>query len=129
MNYPNWPIILYFFSVLGIVLGMAGVSFILGQRHGDRTTRMPYESGIASTGSARIRVTIHFYLIAMFFVIFDLEAVYIFLWSSAVLELGWTGYIEITVFILILMATLFYLTKLGALDWGPSAQRRFLGKE
>ena len=80
----------------------------------------PYESGIVSEGSARVRVSAKFYLVAMFFVIFDLEAVFIFAWAIAARELGWAGYSEILVFIAILVAALAYLWRLGALDWSPS---------
>ena len=71
---------------------MVGASFVLGQRHNDRATGKPYESGIVSEGSARLRMTSQFYLMAMLFVIFDLEAVFIFAWAVAVRELGWAGY-------------------------------------
>ena len=65
-------------------------------------------------------VSAKFYLVAMFFVIFDLEAVFIFAWAIAARELGWAGYCEILVFIAILLAALAYLWRLGALDWSPS---------
>ncbi|MCX7014303.1 MAG: NADH-quinone oxidoreductase subunit A [Candidatus Sumerlaeota bacterium] len=98
---------------------MIMVSFVLGARHSDRATGEPYESGIVSTGSARLRFPIHFYLVAMFFVIFDLEAVFLFAWAVAVRELGWAGFAEALVFIGVLVAALAYLWRLGALDWGP----------
>ncbi|MBF0559763.1 MAG: NADH-quinone oxidoreductase subunit A [Nitrospirae bacterium] len=97
---------------------MLGVSFVLGQRHKERLTGQPYESGIAPTGTARVRFDIKFYLIAMFFVIFDLEAVFIYAWAVSIRETGWAGYAEILIFIFILMAGLVYLWRMGALDWG-----------
>jgi NADH-quinone oxidoreductase subunit A len=113
-----WPLIPYLAAVL-IVLGtMLGLSYILGQRHRERATGEPYESGIVSTGSARMRFDAKFYLMAMFFVIFDLEAAFIYLWAVAVKELGWTGYAEIAIFIAILFVALIYLWRLGALEWG-----------
>ncbi|MBP1624424.1 MAG: NADH-quinone oxidoreductase subunit [Acidobacteria bacterium] len=75
------------------------------------------------TGSARLHFSAKFYLIAMFFVIFDLEAVFIFAWAVAVPELGWMGYLEVLIFIIVLAATLIYLWRLGALDWGPYRSR------
>ncbi len=99
---------------------MIGLSYFLGERHRERSTGEPYESGIAATGTARIRFSAHFYLVAMFFVIFDLEAVFVFAWAVAARELGWPGYAEIAVFIGVLVAGLAYLWKRGALDWGTS---------
>lgn len=99
---------------------MIGASFVLGQRHNDRTTGEPYESGIISEGSARLRMTAQFYLMAMLFVIFDLEAVFIFAWAVSVRELGWAGFTAITVFIVLLILALAYLWRIGALGWGPT---------
>ncbi len=115
---PLWPLGLYFVIVLLLVAGMLGLSHILGQRHQDRATGSTYEGGILSEGTARVRLSIKFYLVAMFFLIFDLEAVFIFAWAIAARELGWRGYGEILVFIFILAAALVYLWRLGALDWG-----------
>ena len=75
-----------------------------------------------STGSARMRFPAHFYLIAMFFVIFDLEVVFLFAWAIAAPELGWLGYAEILVFVGVLLAAWVYLWRVGALDWGTSAR-------
>jgi NADH-quinone oxidoreductase subunit A len=113
-----WPLGVYFFSVVVIVTGMTALSYILGERHREKQTNEPYESGIASTGTARVRFDIKFYLIAMFFVIFDLEAVFIFAWAVSIRETGWTGYWEMLIFIAVLAAALVYVWKLGALEWG-----------
>ncbi len=119
-----WPLALYFVVVVILVAGMIGVSYVLGERHRDRATGDPYESGIVSTGSARLRVSAKFYLVAMFFVVFDLEAVFIFAWAVALREVGWSGYIEALIFIAVLVATLVYLWREGALDWGPARIRK-----
>lgn len=95
---------------------MLGASFLLGERHKERATGEPYESGMVITGSARLRFDARFYLIAVFFVIFDLEAVFIFGWAVALRELGWPGYVEAVIFIGVLLAGLVYLWRLGALD-------------
>src|SRR5689334_10984035 len=94
-----WPMVVYCTSVLVVVALMMGVSYLLGQRHQDRSTGDPYESGIVVTGSARVRLSAKFYLVAMFFVIFDLESVFIFSWAVAARELGWAGYVGMLVFI------------------------------
>jgi NADH-quinone oxidoreductase subunit A len=118
-----WPLVLYFVLVILVAAGMLGISYVLGERHKERATGEPYESGILATGSARIRLSAKFYMVAMFFVIFDLEAVFIFSWAIAWRELGWVGYAEVVVFIVILLAALVYLWRLGALDWGTTRRR------
>jgi NADH-quinone oxidoreductase subunit A len=115
---PLWPLLVYFIAVVILAGIMIGLSYLLGQRHRERATGEPYESGVASTGTAQVRFDIRYYLVAMFFVVFDLEAVFIFAWSVAVRELGWYGYMEILFFICVLIAALFYLWRQGALDWG-----------
>ncbi len=112
-----WPLIVYFSSVVGLVATIITLSYVLGERHREKQTNEPYESGIASTGTARVRFDVKFYLIAMFFVIFDLEAVFVFAWAVSIRETGWTGYAEMLVFIGILVAALVYVWKIGALDW------------
>ena len=97
---------------------MIVLSWLLGQRHHDRATGEPYESGILPTGSARLRLSVNFYLVAVFFVIFDLESAFLFAWALCVRQAGWTGYLDILIFIGILMAALAYLWREGALDWG-----------
>jgi NADH-quinone oxidoreductase subunit A len=116
------PIGVYVVCVVGVVLIMVGASFLLGQRHRDHATGQPYESGIVSEGTARVRMTSQFYLMAMLFVIFDLEAVFIFAWAVSVRELGWTGYAAISIFIVLLLLALVYLWRLGALAWGPAGR-------
>jgi len=118
-----WPLAVYLVIVSTLVVAMLGLSFILGERHHDRATGTPYESGILSQGSARVRLSAKFYLVAMFFVIFDLEAVFIFAWAISVREAGWTGYAEATLFITVLLATLVYLWRVGALDWRQGSRR------
>ena len=117
MSAQFWPIAAYFVLVVLIVAGMLVFSYLLGQRHRERETGDAYEGGILSQGSARVRLSAEFYLVAMFFVIFDLEAVFVFLWAVAARELGWTGYWEEVVFIGVLVAVLVYLWRLKALDW------------
>jgi NADH-quinone oxidoreductase subunit A len=121
MNF--WPLAVYIVLVGMLVMAMLSVSFVLGQRHHDRATGSPYESGILSEGSARVRFSAKFYLIAMFFVIFDLESVFLFAWAVAVRETGWAGYAEALLFIMVLLATLAYLWRVGALDWRQGSRR------
>jgi len=113
----TWPLAVYFGLVLLIVASMLGASHVLGQRHKEPATGSVYESGIMPEGSARVRLSIKFYVVAMLFVVFDLEAVFIFLWAVAGRELGWSGYWEALIFIGVLAATLAYVWRMGALDW------------
>jgi NADH-quinone oxidoreductase subunit A len=102
----------------------AGVSFLLGGRTRGRAKTEPFESGIVSVGGARLRLPAKFYLVAMFFVIFDVEALFLYAWAVSVRESGLAGLIEATVFILVLAAGLVYLWRIGALDWSPASRRR-----
>ena len=122
-----WPLGVYIVAVVVMVALMLGLSALLGERHRERSTDDPYECGVVSTGSARLRFHAGFYLMAMFFVIFDLEAAFIYAYAVAFRELGWKGYAEIVVFVGILAAALFYLWRVGALDWRTPRQRRALG--
>lgn len=112
-----WALGIYFVVVLLLVITMLTVSYLLGQRHHEHATGTPYESGIVSAGSAHVRLSAKFYLVAMFFVVFDLEAAFIFAWAVAGRELGWPGYWEILIFVGVLLVVLIYLWRLGALDW------------
>jgi len=112
-----WPLAVYFAAVLLIVVVMLGLSWVLGQRHLEPATGSQYESGIVSQGSAHARLSVKFFLVAAFFVVFDLEAIFLFLWAVAGRDLGWPGYIEALIFSGILLAALVYLLRTGAFDW------------
>jgi NADH-quinone oxidoreductase subunit A len=118
-----WPLLIHFIIAVALVAGMIGLSHFLGERQRGRATAEPYESGVPPSGTARLRFSSQFYLIAMFFVIFDLEAVFIFAWAVVAREAGWLGYIEILIFISILGAALAYLWRGGALDWSAGTER------
>ena len=118
-----WPLVVYFAFVVVLVAAILVISYLLGPRHLEPATGEPYEGGIVSEGSARARFSAGYYLVAMFFVIFDLESVFIFAWAGAARELGWTGYWAIVLFVGMLVAPLIYLWKVGALDWGPEPHR------
>lgn len=102
---------------------MLGLSYIFGQRHKERATEEPYEGGIVSTGSARTRFSSQFYLIAMLFVIFDVETIFIVSWAIAFRELGWYGYLGVLIFIILLLVVLLYEWRNGALDFGPDGRK------
>ncbi|HTF16892.1 MAG TPA: NADH-quinone oxidoreductase subunit A [Chryseolinea sp.] len=105
--------------MLTLVGAMLGLSYFLGQRHKEHATDEPYEGGILSDGSARIRFSSQFYMIAMLFVIFDVETIFIVSWAIAFEELGWYGYFGVLIFIILLVVVLIYEWRNGALDFGP----------
>jgi NADH-quinone oxidoreductase subunit A len=113
-----WPFVVYFVAVLLLVATMLGLSWVLGQRRANKATNMPFESGVLSVGSPQIHMSVEFYLVAIFFVIFDLETVFIFAWAVAFFELGWEGFLAVGLFIAILGVALVYELSTGALDWG-----------
>ena len=122
--YFLWPMGVFFACAVVIAGLMIGVSFLLGQRHSGRATNVPYESGMPISGVVGLRFSVKYYLVAMFFVIFDVEALFIFAWAVSARALGWSAYIEIVIFIGVLLAALLYLQRLGALDWGTSERSK-----
>jgi NADH-quinone oxidoreductase subunit A len=112
---PPWALPLYGALVVAVVLGMLLFSFFLGERKKVKNDQ-PYESGVQSTGSANIRFDVQHYLVAMIFIIFDLETVFIVSWAIAFRDLGWAAYAGMVVFIATLFAVLIYLGRVGALS-------------
>lgn len=120
----HWSFGIYLLVVAVLCIAMLGISYFLGARNRGRAGKDPFESGIVSVGNARLRLSSKFYLVAMFFVIFDVEALFLYAWAITVRESGWPGFIEISIFITVLLAGLVYLWKVGALDWAPESRRR-----
>jgi NADH-quinone oxidoreductase subunit A len=118
-----WPFIAFAFIVILLIGIMLGLSYVLGERHKEKATDEPFESGIPPTGDARLRFSSGFYIIAMFFVIFDLDAAFIMLWAVSFREAGLAGYIGILVFIGLLVVLLVYELSIGALDFGPDGKK------
>jgi len=106
-----------------MVLVLMGLILVLtawlGEKKKNPEKLRPYECGIIPTGLARLRYPVPFYLVATFFLIFDVEAAFIFTWAIALRPLGWAGWLQISFFITVLLISLFYLWKKGGLDWGP----------
>ncbi|WP_324039109.1 NADH-quinone oxidoreductase subunit A [Aeromonas dhakensis] len=115
----HWAFAVYVVGAICICLIMIGLAALLGGRAYGRAKNKPFESGVDSVGNARLRFSAKFYLVAMFFVIFDVEALYLFAWSVSVRESGWVGFIEAAIFISLLLVGLIYLWRIGALDWTP----------
>ncbi len=114
----------YIFLVLMLIAVFLFLSSWLGEKKITLEKLRPYESGILPTGSARFPYPIPFYLIATFFLIFDIEAAYIFSWAIAFDDLGWNGWVQISFFLIVLLVSLFYIWKKGGLDWGITSEKR-----
>ncbi len=116
-NAGIFSLALYTFAVLVLIGAILFLTSWLGEKKQTAEKQRPYECGIIPTGLARFRYPVPFYLVALFFLIFDVEAAFIFAWAVAFDELGWMGWFRITFFILVLLLSLFYIWKKGALDW------------
>ena len=112
----------YTLLVVGLMIAMHLLSSWIGVRRDNPEKRRAYESGIIPTGSARLRYPVPFYLVAIFFLIFDVEGAYIFSWAIACEDLGWQGWMQISFFIFVLLLGLVYIWRQGGLDWGPTAK-------
>ncbi len=115
----NWSLIAFVLGVIFLLGFMLTVPLLMGGRAVGRTKEEPFESGQLGVGGARMRLSAKFYLVAMFFVIFDVEALFLYAYSVSVRENGWTGFVEVVVFVVVLLVGLVYVWRIGALDWAP----------
>lgn len=120
----DWSFAVYVLAVLAIAFIMLFISWLLGGRSRGGARDDPFESGVVPAGNSRIRFSAKFYLVAMFFVVFDLESVFLYAWAVSLREDGWAGFIEATIFILVLLGGLIYVWRLRGLEWSPEALRR-----
>ncbi len=118
-----WPVIVYGGMVIALVGAIIVVSYLLGERRQGLGKDHPYESGIEPTTSARVRFGAMYYMVAIFFLIFDVEVALIFAWALALKEVGWAGYAGALLFIITLAVGLLYIWKLGGLDWSPDNKK------
>ncbi|QJC35842.1 NADH-quinone oxidoreductase subunit A [Enterobacteriaceae endosymbiont of Donacia sparganii] len=107
------------FQIFAIIISciMILISFFLGGRSYNLGKQVPFESGVFSYENAQIKIHINFYLIAIFFIIFDIESLYLYLWSISIKIIELEGFIEGILFIFTILITLFYLFKMKALNW------------
>jgi NADH-quinone oxidoreductase subunit A len=115
-----FSLVVYGTAVFGLIALLLWLCSWLGETRPSAEKARPYESGIIPTGSARLRYPVPFYLVAIFFLIFDVEGAFIFSWAVAAKDLGWAGWLQMTFFILVLLAGLAYIWKKGGLEWGPT---------
>lgn len=116
----TWSAIAYLLAATGLVAFMLIVPRLLGGRSSGSQKEENFEAGVLPAGSARIRLSAKFYLVAIFFVIFDLEALFLYAYSVSVREVGWIGFATASIFIVILFIGLLYELRLGAMNWSPA---------
>ena len=111
------PLLIFVLIVLGLVVTLVALSFVLGPTRPSRRKMAPYESGIIPDTPAHRRVSVRFYLTAMLFIIFDVEAIFFYPWAVLLRQLKWFGLIEMLVFMGILLVALAHIWRKGGLDW------------
>jgi NADH-quinone oxidoreductase subunit A len=112
-----FPVLLQVIIAMAVAGGILGASWLLGKRVRNRVKDLPYECGITPVGSARERFSVKFYLVGMLFILFDIEAIFLFPWVVVYRELAMFAFVEMLVFIVLILAGFFYIWKKGALDW------------
>src|SRR5690242_9846539 len=113
------PLLIHLFAAVLVAGALVVLSSVVGWRRPSRVKMQPYECGITPVGDAREPFDVKFYLVAMVFILFDVEAVFLYPWAYVFRELRWFGFVEMLLYILILLAGYVYLWKKGALDWNP----------
>lgn len=129
-----FPVLVQAIVAAAVAAGLVGGGLLLGKRVRTPAKDTPYESGMLPTGSARERFTVKFYLVAMVFIVFDVEAIFLYPWAVVYRELGKDPhpalfpFIEMLIFILLVLAGFFYIWKKGVLDWSQEAMEAFRGQ-
>lgn len=112
-----FPVLVQALLAMALAGGLLTVSYLLGKKVRNRVKDMPYESGITPTGDARSRFSVKFYLVAMLFILFDIEAIFLYPWAVVYRELKMVAFVEMLVFVILILSGFFYIWKKGALDW------------
>jgi NADH-quinone oxidoreductase subunit A len=111
------PVLLQMGLAMIIAAALVTLSFALGRKVKNRVKDMPYECGIAPTGDARERFSVKFYLVAMLFILFDIEAIFLYPWAVVYKQLKMFAFLEMLVFVILILAGFFFIWKKGVLDW------------
>ena len=117
MTSPYLPVLIHFLVVVAVAAVILGLSAWVGVKRPSRAKLSPYECGIPPVGDARERFSVSFYLVAMLFILFDVEVVFLYPWAVIFRSLKWFGFVEMLLYIAILLSGYVYLWKKGALDW------------
>ena len=123
-SYPDtyFPVLVQVVIAVVVAAALVAISFLLGKRVRNRVKDSPYESGIAPTGTARERFSVKFYLVAIVFILFDIEAVFLYPWAVVYRELKLFGFVEMLIFVVLILSGFFYIWKKGALDWSQDSR-------
>jgi NADH-quinone oxidoreductase subunit A len=118
-SYPDtyFPVLVQIGLAVLVATALVALSYLIGKRVKDKVKDSPYECGIAPTGTARERFSVKFYLVAIVFILFDIEAVFLYPWAVVYRELKMFAFVEMLLFIILILAGFFYIWKKGALDW------------
>ena len=121
-NYPElyFPIVVQVVIAAVLAAALNAISYIFGKKVRNRVKDMPYESGIVPTGDARQRFSVKFYLVAMLFILFDIEAIFLYPWVVVYRELKMVAFVEMLIFVVLILSGFLYIWKKGALDWSGS---------
>lgn len=120
-----FPILLQVVVAAAVAAGLVGAGLLLGKRVRNAAKDTPYESGMQPVGSARERFSVKFYLVAMVFILFDIEAIFLYPWAVVYRELKLFAFVEMLLFIVLVLAGFFYIWKKGVLDWSQDAMEAF----
>jgi NADH-quinone oxidoreductase subunit A len=127
-SYPEvyFPIVVQAIIAMVLAAALITISYVFGKRVRNRVKDMPYESGIVPTGDARQRFSVKFYLVAMLFILFDIEAIFLYPWVVIYREPGLSKALfgEMLIFVILILSGFFYIWKKGALDWSGSDGRK-----
>jgi NADH-quinone oxidoreductase subunit A len=119
-----FPVLIQIVIAIAVAGAMIGLSALLGRRVRDPVKMMPYESGMQPVGNARERFSVKFYLVAMVFILFDIEAIFLYPWAVVYRELKLFAFFEMLLFVVLVLCGFFYIWKKGVLDWSTDQQRR-----
>ena len=114
------PVLIFMVVAIGLVAVIVFLSELLGKKKHFASKDMPYECGMDPIGDARSRYTVRFYVIAMFFIVFDIEAIFLYPWAVVYKQLKMFAFVEMLLFVAFVMAGFFFIWKKGVLDWAHS---------
>jgi len=115
-----FPVLVQAVLAMVIAAALVTLSFVVGRKLKNKVKDMPYECGIAPTGDAQHRFSVRFYLVAMLFILFDIEAIFLYPWAVVFKQLKMFGFMEMLTFVILILAGFFFIWKKGVLDWAKS---------
>jgi NADH-quinone oxidoreductase subunit A len=115
-----FPVLLQAVLAMVIAAALVTLTFVVGRRLKNKVKDMPYECGIEPTGDAQHRFSVKFYLVAMLFILFDIEAIFLYPWAVVFKQLKMFGFLEMLTFVVLILAGFFFIWKKGVLDWAHS---------